>query len=137
VARIALALSLVAIVIRCFGVRRAAALMWKLADRSPAGAQPASDPLQTGRTLAGRIAAVAARMPFRPHCLTISLLLAGALRRHGIAGELCVGVSGIDEFSAHAWVELDSVVLNDTADVAVRFHPIWRDPPLPSGTRSR
>ena len=124
--RLAIALGSVAILIRCLGVRRAVALVWNLADLFPSHTPAAPDPLRMARASAERVSAVAGRMPFPPRCLTSSLLLSGALRRHGVPGELCIGVSDAGKFSAHAWVELGSVVLNDTADVTSRFHPIWR-----------
>ena len=135
--RIAVGLGLVATSIHCLGVRRAVALVWKLAVRFPSDVPPPPDPPRMARALSQRISAVAARMPVQPRCLTCSLLLAGALRRRGVAGELCVGVASAGGFSAHAWVELDGVALNDTADVASRFHPIWRVAALSPGVELR
>ncbi len=56
--------------------------------------------------------------PLRPSCLDRSFALWSLLRRYGIAGELHIGACKTDDrFAAHAWVELDGEVLNDSADV--------------------
>jgi hypothetical protein len=60
--------------------------------------------------------------PFHATCLHRSLTLWWLLRRQGIPGDLRIGVrhqNGL--FEAHAWVEYQSTVLNDTPDVNQRF----------------
>ena len=55
---------------------------------------------------------------WKPNCLERSLFLWWLLRRGGIEGELHIGArkngSGLE---AHAWVELEGQVLNDSPDV--------------------
>lgn len=46
-------------------------------------------------------------------CLLRSFALAAALRRQGVHAGLCIGIIDLP-FSAHAWVEDDGLVLNDT-----------------------
>jgi hypothetical protein len=70
-------------------------------------------------------------------CLVQSVVLAGNLRRHGIAAELCVGVSADGPFAAHAWVELGGSPLNESADVACRYRPIWRTEAMAAAIASR
>lgn len=56
------------------------------------------------------------------NCLKKSLVLWGLLRRQGIESELRIGVqkeSG--NFAAHAWVEYEGFVLNDSPNVRDRF----------------
>jgi hypothetical protein len=56
------------------------------------------------------------------NCLKKSLVLWGLLRRQGIESELRIGVQKeAGNFAAHAWVEYDGFVLNDTQDVRDRF----------------
>jgi len=57
-----------------------------------------------------------------PNCLERSMVLWWLLRRAGIAGELHIGgrKSG-PRFEAHAWVELEGKVLNDSADVHIHY----------------
>ncbi len=46
------------------------------------------------------------------------------MRRRGIGTELRIGARKDNEcFEAHAWVEIDGAVLNDTEDVDNRFSP--------------
>ena len=64
----------------------------------------------------------------RGNCLSQSLALTRMLRRRGIAPELCVGVrSTKPHFDAHAWVEFEGRVLNDSQDVHTRFTPFASD----------
>jgi hypothetical protein len=56
------------------------------------------------------------------NCLKKSLVLWGLLRRQGIDSELRIGVKReAGNFEAHAWVEWEGIVLNDTQDVRERF----------------
>jgi hypothetical protein len=56
--------------------------------------------------------------PATPNCLERSMVLWFLLRRSGIGGELHIGARKIGpRFEAHAWVELNGEVLNDSADV--------------------
>jgi hypothetical protein len=60
--------------------------------------------------------------PSQPNCLKRSMVLWWLLRRKGINGELHIGArkSG-SSFEAHAWVELDGQVLNDSPDVHKQY----------------
>jgi len=66
------------------------------------------------------------------NCLSRSLALLWLLRRHGHDADLRLGVS-LDggTFAAHAWVELEGRVLNDSQDVTTRYAPIPPPRPLP------
>ncbi len=82
------------------------------------------------------IARAARRGIFRPSCLVRSLALADLLARRGVAGaEIRVGVrhpgEGVaspgesgPQLEAHAWVELDGVVLGDDYRRAHSFTPL-------------
>jgi len=79
--------------------------------------------LQT-REITRIVGAVAARRPFRANCLVRSIVLKRLLARHGIAGQLRLGVKKQGgEFEAHAWIELGERPLNDDANVRQRFAP--------------
>ena len=55
-------------------------------------------------------------------CLTRSLLLRWLLRRYGTASDLRIGVRlEQGEFSAHAWVEMDGIPLNDRPEFVARY----------------
>ena len=74
---------------------------------------------------------------YRGNCLSRSATLLWLLRRQGIETDLQFGarLEG-GAFSAHAWVELDGVVLNDSASVGrqfARFRAMHRsDPAAPT-----
>lgn len=58
------------------------------------------------------------------NCLSRSLALVWLLRRNGHDADLRLGVSlHGGEFAAHAWVELEGLVLNDRQDVTTRYAP--------------
>ena|SRR5689334_5177132 len=58
----------------------------------------------------------------RSKCLVRSLALTWLLRRNGIDGTLVIGVRKQESrLEAHAWVEHEGRVVNDTADVRQRF----------------
>ncbi|MDB9373324.1 lasso peptide biosynthesis B2 protein [Nodularia sphaerocarpa] len=55
-------------------------------------------------------------------CLQKSLVLWGLLHHQGINSELRIGVKKeAESFEAHAWVEYEGFVLNDTQNVRDRF----------------
>ncbi|HEU5451494.1 MAG TPA: lasso peptide biosynthesis B2 protein [Terriglobales bacterium] len=75
----------------------------------------------------GRLAllfhAVARRYPAR--CLVRSLALCWLLARHGFKSEVRIGVRRAgSELDAHAWVERDGAVLNDSTSVGETYIPL-------------
>lgn len=56
-------------------------------------------------------------------CLRRSLALMHLLLRNGLTAELVIGVK-TKPFAAHAWVQAEGHVLNDTVDETRRFTPI-------------
>jgi hypothetical protein len=74
--------------------------------------------------------------PFPVTCLTRSLLLAGVLRRGGVDARLRIGVRCHEAaLEAHAWVELQGVPLNESAETTAQFSVF--DQPLPLGAFGR
>ncbi len=62
---------------------------------------------------------------FGATCLPRSMVLWRFLQRQGIRCDLRLGArSENGNFEAHAWVEVDGVALNETADVGERFGPL-------------
>ena len=62
--------------------------------------------------------------PLAGNCLSRSLTLWWLLRRHGVAADVRLGVNLAEGFAAHAWVEWQGQVLNDTPDVSSRYQPL-------------
>lgn len=81
------------------------------------------------------VAAAARRLPLPRNCLRESMVLWWLLLRKGIRSELRFGGRRVQErFEAHAWVEFEGCVLNDTDDVARRFLP-FQPADLPAGAK--
>jgi hypothetical protein len=60
----------------------------------------AEEARRVGRAVAG----AAGRLPWHPTCLRQALAVQRMLRRRGIASELHLGVTGVLDSTAHAWV---------------------------------
>lgn len=70
------------------------------------------------------------------NCLKQSLVLWILLRNQGIISELRIGVKRKStKFSAHAWVEYQGIILNDTDDVHQRFQAFDRSVEQPVGEK--
>jgi hypothetical protein len=84
--------------------------------------------VQKSALLVARMQEAAARnLFFRANCLEQSLVLCWLLRRRGIDAVLRIGARKESErFEAHAWVELDSQVLNDASAEHRHFVPFER-----------
>jgi hypothetical protein len=81
-----------------------------------------TDPLPEARRTAELVNAAARRGLYDATCLRRSLVLWWLLRRQGIDSRLRIGarMEGI-EISAHAWIEFQDKVLNDSPEVRKRF----------------
>ena len=81
--------------------------------------------VQKSALLVAKMQEAAARnLFFRANCLEQSLVLCWLLRRRGIDAVLRIGARKESErFEAHAWVELDSQVLNDASAEHRHFVP--------------
>jgi transglutaminase superfamily protein len=120
-----LLLPLVAVLLRMIGLARCWALLQRAGGKQT-GAFAADDPARTSqqaRTV--RMVDIAARhLPWQPSCLPRSLVLWFLLRRQGVPAELRIGVRKSDrQLEAHAWVEVDQRVVNDTPDIAAEYPP--------------
>ena len=111
-----------AIGLRLRGYRRLTALLERTA---PLDGPPPREAAETVAERAMRIAAVVdvalRRGPFSGTCLERSLSLWWLLRRRGVESDLRLGVRRDGEFEAHAWVEVDGVVLNDRSEPGGRY----------------
>jgi hypothetical protein len=122
-----LALPLVALGLRCFGLRRLQANLQR-GPAMPLGSDYRRTDLDRARATARLVQVAARHGPFRPTCLPQSLVLWWLLRRQRLAGELHIGVRPEpNRLEAHAWVEFQGLVLNDSENVARRFAPFPRE----------
>lgn len=136
-----LALPMLALLLRFFGLRRTQELLLSIHRRDAEFRRGFAEVFQTSSAfplrslrLCGeeRFAEVVARLinsaarysPVTVNCLPQSLFVWWMLRREGIEAELRIGVRKERQtVEAHAWVELSGQVLNDRADVEQRFQP--------------
>ena len=59
----------------------------------------------------------------RDRCLIDSLVLTYVLRKYNVAAHFCIGVD-LQPFSAHAWVQLGSLVIDDSVEHVLKFTPL-------------
>jgi hypothetical protein len=111
--------------LRVAGFRRWRALLVRLTPHKPDSTQTL-DPvrIETAREIARIQEAVSRHLIFHPSCLEQSLVLWWLLVRRGIAAELRIGArKEAGRFEAHAWVELGTLVLNDSGKAHLHFAP--------------
>jgi hypothetical protein len=76
-------------------------------QRGDGGEAAATPDLGEAVRVGHAVAAVSARLPWRPTCLRQALAAQRMLGRRGIDSRLHLGVTGPTEPSAHAWVTVD------------------------------
>jgi Transglutaminase-like superfamily len=117
-------LPIVAVLVQIKGMRFTQQILCRL----PAPTKSISGSLDTQIWMTVSMVKIAARYN-RPwaNCLKQSLVLWTVLRSQGIVSELRIGVQReSDKFAAHAWVEYQGTILNDTDDVHQRFQAFDR-----------
>ena len=83
--------------------------------------------LRDARNTAWIVNGVSKRLPGQYSCLVRSLVLRRILAKRGIPAIVQIGVinqSDTAEFKAHAWVECNGEVINDSRETVSRFTPI-------------
>lgn len=111
VLRAALLLTLLPASLRLSGLAATRARTARLRPRRRQAAG-SGDVLARARARRALVAAVAARLPWRPRCLAQSLAVQALLRWEGLPAELRLGVRKRgDALDAHAWVECAGVAL--------------------------
>lgn len=105
--------------LRIGGFRRLYTFLKRTSPIPPSSSHPSIAELQD---MARLVNAAANRGPIHSACLARSLTLWWLLRRRGVASDLRIGVSKEGgEFAAHAWVEVDGTVINDSPESITRF----------------
>lgn len=107
--------------VRTMGLKR----MVRFVSGSP-NATGSDDSLERIRQDATIIQRAVNHSPVPVRCLARTLYLWRLLQKQGIDTDLCIGVdkAGAAGFDAHAWLEQDGEILNDTATAISRFHVI-------------
>ena len=122
--------------LRLIGFRRWERVLAVFAPPASATGFPQVKSVEEPALLIARMEDAAARNLFlHTNCLEQSLVLWWLLRRRGIEAVLRIGGrKDSQRFEAHAWVEVDSEVLNDTSDQHRHFVP-FEKPILSMETR--
>jgi hypothetical protein len=122
VLRAAIMLSLTAAALRILGFSRWRRTLEKFLASVPPAAGDATSRLALAREVTRLTEKAERRGPLRPNCLQRSMVLWWLLRRRGLPAELRIGARKEDSrFEAHAWVELEGQVLNDSETVHKHF----------------
>jgi transglutaminase superfamily protein len=99
-------------------------LLWLAPSETHTTQQPAASQREAAVAITRMAAAAARNLFLGTNCLEQSLVLWWLLRRRGISAELRIGARKERErFEAHAWVEVDSVVLNNSGVEHLHFIP--------------
>ena len=110
--------------LRLFGFKRWNSIMTALSPDTNTK-QGGNDSLIKARNTARMVRSAAERGLYPANCLPQSMLLWWLLRWQRTHSELKLGMQKeMDILKGHAWVEMDGVVLNDTADVGDRYHAL-------------
>jgi hypothetical protein len=99
-------------------------LVWLAPSPNTNARQTDASQRRAAATIARMAAATARNFFIDTNCLEQSLVLWWLLRRRGFAAELRIGArKEFERFEAHAWVEVDSAVLNDASAEHQHFVP--------------
>jgi hypothetical protein len=111
--------------LRLAGFRRwKSVLAWLAPSANPTMRRQNASQRELAELIARLAAAAARNVFFGTNCLEQSLVLWWLLRRRGISAELRIGArKEFERFEAHAWVEVDSAVLNDASAEHLQFIP--------------
>ncbi|WP_176722219.1 lasso peptide biosynthesis B2 protein [Candidatus Thiosymbion oneisti] len=121
-------LVMISVLLRLLTLRRTRQLLMYLTPKKP-GYPTGLDQAMAYAQRIRKLAWIASRhLPFDAYCLRQSVLIWWFLRRRGLAAELRIGVNNQEAFLAHAWVELEGRLVNESPDVTERYRPFDRVP---------
>jgi hypothetical protein len=122
-------LPLTAMALRLAGLRRSQRMFSYFLLNNPVRKTKQSEATIARALRISRLVGVAVRYGVcRANCLQRSLALWWILRRNGIYSELYIGTrKEVGLLKAHAWIEVESVVLNDNDDIRRRYEPFDRE----------
>jgi hypothetical protein len=115
-------LPLLHLALRVFGFVRVCRMLERVRPLDDAPTTPPDEEQFTLAYSTARLVRVAAsRGLYRANCLDQSVTLWSFLRLQGVETTIRIGVRRRPLLEAHAWVELDSIVVNDRSDVGQSF----------------
>jgi len=117
-----------AIALRTIGFRRWSSFLSRFAPQKNPNAATPLDSLDSARGTARMVAAAAKEGIVRGKCLEQSIVLWWLLLRKRLPAELRIGVRQSDAgLEAHAWVEVQGNIVNDSEDVLTEYVPFRED----------
>ena len=105
------------------------ALLWVRPDAAKSSGLPPGEELQLARETSFALSVGLKYGVWKPNCLTRSVALAWFLRRKAVPCDIRIGVPGAlnadnaSDFTAHAWVETQGMVLNDSQQISQQYQP--------------
>jgi len=122
----ALLLPLVHLALLLLGYARLHRVMDKVAPSKPGDRTLSeSETLKRAGKITRLVSIAAGHGLYRATCLRKSLLVWWFLRKDGIQSNICFGVRIIDStLEAHAWVEWNGMILNDSTTVREQFQTL-------------
>ena len=105
------------------------ALLWVHPDAAKSSGLPPGEELQLARETSYALSVGLKYGVWKPNCVTRSVALAWFLSRKAISCDIRIGVPGAlnadnaADFTAHAWVETQGMVLNDSQQISQKFQP--------------
>jgi hypothetical protein len=121
-------LPLTAAALHTIGFRRWKLFLTKFAGRKNASDSVTPESLQSARRIARLVAAASDEGIVHGKCLEQSVVLWRLLLRKHMPAELHIGARQSDKgFEAHAWVEIQGNIANDTNDVLSDYAPFKKD----------
>ena len=119
-----LALPVTALALRFVGVRRWQSVLGGRRGDKPARLSTVSSQTEKARRIAMLVNIASHHGVYRSTCLHQSLVLWWLLKAKEIESDIRFGArKDHSKLAAHAWVELDGIVLNDSDGVSDRFSP--------------
>lgn len=120
-----LSLPIVRVALRYLGFRRVSGFLARIPPSLTPGLTGQPDEMDLARAIstAALVRIAADRGLCSANCLEQSMALWWLLRVQNIESEIVIGVRKHPRFEAHAWVELQSIVLNDREQVKTDFTP--------------
>lgn len=92
-------------------------------ERAKANLRHKSNGIDDARAVAAAFALTNRIIERTDQCFAISIALFRTLVRRGISASLVIGVK-TGPFSAHCWVQVGSIIINDDRDLVANFVPI-------------
>ena len=115
-------LPLTALSLKIKGLKWTQSLLNRFLPKKARVTVPQNLQLEEAQSIARIVLVAANHGPYRANCLKKSLVTRWLLSRRGIETDLKIGVNKDEgNFNAHAWVEFQRTVLNDTADIDEHF----------------